>query len=276
MWCDFNGNVIEDQTFPVWVTQPEVEKMSKSKLNVISPDDVIIQNNGEDVRFYFEEETIQFKKDGIIEEYGADTLRLYEMFLGPLEQSKPWSTQGINGVHNFLRRWWRMYHNKEGNFMLSDEAPSAAEWKILHKTIKKVEEDVERFSFNTTVSAFMICVNELTDLKCNKRAILEPLVVLISPYAPHFAEELWQLLGHAESVNLAAFPEWKQEYLVENEFEYPVSINGKVKFKINLSLQLNKEEVEKSVLSSEEMSKFISGTPKKVIVVPGRIVNVVT
>ncbi|MBK9400519.1 MAG: leucine--tRNA ligase [Bacteroidetes bacterium] len=229
----------------------EVEKMSKSKYNVVNPDD-------------------------IIEEYGADTLRLYEMFLGPLEQSKPWSTQGINGVHNFLRRWWRMYHSKEGNFILSDEAPSAAEWKILHKTIKKVEEDVERFSFNTTVSAFMICVNELTDLKCNKRAILEPLVVLISPYAPHFAEELWQLLGHAESVTQAAFPEWKQEYLVENEFEYPVSINGKVKFKINLSLRLNKEEVEKSVLSSEEMSKFISGTPKKVIVVPGRIVNVVT
>ena len=228
----------------------EVEKMSKSKYNVVNPDD-------------------------IIEEYGADTLRLYEMFLGPLEQSKPWSTQGINGVHNFLRRLWRMYSIVDGKCQLSDEVPSAAEWKVLHKTIKKVEEDVERFSFNTTISAFMICLNELSDLKCNKRAILEPLVVLLSPYAPHFAEELWSMLGHTESVTFAKFPEWKEEYLVESEFEYPVSINGKVKFKINLSLQLTKEEVEKNVLSSEEMGKFMQGAPKKVIVVPGRIVNVV-
>ncbi len=228
----------------------EVEKMSKSKYNVVSPDD-------------------------IIEEYGADTLRLYEMFLGPLEQSKPWSTQGINGVYNFLRRWWRLYHDKEGNFSVSDEMPSAAELKVLHKTIKKVEEDIERFSFNTTVSAFMICINELSDLKCAKRAILEPLVVLLSPYAPHFAEELWHLLGHKDSVTKASFPTWEEEYLVENEFEYPVSVNGKVKFKINLSLQLSKEEVEKCVISSDEMTKFIQGPPKKVIVVPGRIVNVV-
>ncbi len=228
----------------------EVEKMSKSKFNVVSPDDIIA-------------------------EYGADTLRLYEMFLGPLEQSKPWSTQGINGVHNFLRRWWRMYHAKDGIFSVNDTTPTPAELKVLHKTIKKVEEDVERFSFNTTVSAFMICVNELSDLKCNKRAILEPLVILISPYAPHFAEELWQLLGHSDSVTNASFPKWEGEYLIENEFEYPVSINGKVKFKINLSLQLSKEEVEKTVLESEEMLKFIQGTPKKVIVVPGRIVNIV-
>lgn len=228
----------------------EVEKMSKSKYNVVSPDD-------------------------IIEEYGADTLRLYEMFLGPLEQSKPWSTQGINGVHNFLRRWWRLYHDKAGNFSLSDEIPGPEELKVLHKTIKKVEDDVERFSFNTTVSAFMICVNELTDLKCNKRAILEPMTVLIAPYAPHFAEELWQLLGHKESISLAVFPQWKEEFLVENEFEYPVSINGKVKFKINLSLKMSKEDVEKSVLGSADITKFMQGSPKKVIVVPGRIVNIV-
>lgn len=228
----------------------EVEKMSKSKYNVVNPDD-------------------------IIEEYGADTLRLYEMFLGPLEQSKPWSTQGINGVHNFLRRLWRMYNVQDGKCVLSDDAPTPAELKVLHKTIKKVEEDVERFSFNTTVSAFMICLNELYDLKCNKRAILEPLVIILSPYAPHFSEELWSMLGHTSSVTEEVFPQWKEEYLVENEFEYPVSINGKVKFKINLSLQLTKEEVEKNVLSSEEMKKLVQGAPKKVIVVPGRIVNVV-
>lgn len=228
----------------------EVEKMSKSKYNVVNPDD-------------------------IIEEYGADTLRLYEMFLGPLEQSKPWSTQGINGVHNFLRRLWRLYNIVDGKSVLSTEEPTAAEWKVLHKTIRKVEEDVERFSFNTTVSAFMICLNELSDLKCNKRAVLEPLVILLSPYAPHFAEELWSMIGHSTSVTKAQFPQWKEEYLVENEFEYPVSINGKVKFKMNLSLQLTKEEVEKNVMSSEEMAKFVQGAPKKVIVVPGRIVNVV-
>jgi leucyl-tRNA synthetase len=228
----------------------EVEKMSKSKYNVVNPDD-------------------------IIEEYGADTLRLYEMFLGPLEQSKPWSTQGINGVHNFLRRLWRLYYDKEGRLQVSNETPSAKEWKVLHKTIRKVEEDVERFSFNTTVSAFMICLNELSDLQCHKRAILEPLLILLSPYAPHFAEELWQALGHTGSIAGARFPEWKEEYLVENEFEYPVSVNGKVRFKMNLSLQLSKEEVEKNVLGSEELRKFVEGSPKKVIVVPGRIVNIV-
>ncbi len=228
----------------------EVEKMSKSKYNVVNPDD-------------------------IIEEYGADTLRLYEMFLGPLEQSKPWSTQGISGVHNFLRRAWRLFQIENGACKLSDETPSAAELKVLHKTIKKVEDDVERFSFNTTISAFMICLNELSDLKCNKRQILEPFTILLSPYAPHFAEELWSLLGYKESITKANFPIWKEEYLVENEFEYPISINGKVKFKINLSLQLSKEEVEKNVMSSEELGKFMQGTPKKIIVVPGRIVNIV-
>ncbi len=228
----------------------EVEKMSKSKYNVVNPDD-------------------------IIEEYGADTLRLYEMFLGPLEQSKPWSTQGISGVHNFLRRAWRLFQIENGACKLSDETPSAGELKVLHKTIKKVEDDVERFSFNTTISAFMICLNELSDLKCNKRQILEPFTILLSPYAPHFTEELWSLLGHKESITKTSFPIWKEEYLVENEFEYPISINGKVKFKINLSLQLSKEEVEKNVMSSEELGKFMQGTPKKIIVVPGRIVNIV-
>lgn len=228
----------------------EVEKMSKSKYNVVSPDD-------------------------IIEEYGADTLRLYEMFLGPLEQSKPWSTQGINGVHNFLRRLWRLYFDKEGRLQVNNEVPSSKEWKVLHKTIRKVEEDVERFSFNTTVSAFMICLNELSDLQCHKRAVLEPLLILLSPYAPHFTEELWQALGHESSITGARFPDWSEEYLAESEFEYPVSVNGKVRFKMQLSLQLSKEEVEKNILSSKELRKFVDGAPKKVIVVPGRIVNIV-
>jgi leucyl-tRNA synthetase len=228
----------------------EVEKMSKSKYNVVNPDD-------------------------IIEEYGADTLRLYEMFLGPLEQSKPWSTQGINGVFNFLRRFWRMFRLENGICQLSDAQPTAAELKILHKTIKKVEEDVERYSFNTTVSAFMICVNELTDLKCDKRTVLEPLVILLSPYAPHIAEELWRLLGHKETVTGAPFPTWNEEHLVEQEFEYPVSINGKVRFKMNLSLKLSKEEIEKHVLDSTETGRYLTQPPKKIVVVPGRIVNIV-
>ena len=233
-----------------YICGSEVEKMSKSKYNVVTPDDIILQ-------------------------YGADTLRLYEMFLGPLEQSKPWSTQGISGVHNFLRRLWRLFHGKENVFAVSDEVPTKGELKSLHKTIKKVEDDVERFSFNTTVSSFMICVNELTDAKCNKRAILEPLLVILSPYAPHFAEELWEKLGHTESITKATFPEWKEEFLVEDEFEYPISINGKVKSKIKLSLQLTKEDIEKAVLSASDANKLFEGTPKKIIVVPGRIVNIV-
>jgi leucyl-tRNA synthetase len=239
--------ILEDGKYKVG---NEVEKMSKSKFNVVTPDD-------------------------IIEEYGADTLRLYEMFLGPLEQSKPWSTQGISGVHNFLRRLWRLFHDKDNNFNVSNDEPTKAELKTLHKTIKKVEEDVERFSFNTTISNFMICVNELTDLKCNKRAILEPLMIILSPYAPHFAEELWEQLGNSESVTGATFPQWKEEFLTENEFEYPVSINGKVKMKLKLSLQLSKEEIEQAVLTSDEVKKFMQEAPKKLIVVPGRIVNIV-
>lgn len=227
----------------------EVEKMSKSKWNVVNPDD-------------------------IIHDYGADTLRLYEMFLGPLEQSKPWSTQGISGVHNFLRRFWRLFHDKN-EFRLSDDEPTSAELKTLHRTIKKVTEDIDRFSFNTTISTFMICVNELTDLKCNKRSILEPLIILLSPYAPHIAEELWSKTGKNHSVTVRKFPVWEEQYLNEENFEYPVSVNGKLRFKISLSLQLSKEQIEKEVLSSDEIGKYIAGNPKKVIVVPGRIVNVV-
>jgi leucyl-tRNA synthetase/very-short-patch-repair endonuclease len=233
-----------------YICGSEVEKMSKSKLNIISPDD-------------------------IVNDYGADCLRLYEMFLGPLEQSKPWNTNGISGVSNFIRKLWRLYHDN-GVFKVSDESPTKAELKTLHKTIKKVTDDIERYSFNTSVSNFMICVNELTELKCNKGEILEPLAILISPYAPHIAEELWEKLGHNESISFAKFPEFKEEYLVEDSFDYPVSINGKTRFKIPLSLQLTKEQIEKEVLSADELKKYLDGnSPKKIIVVPGRIVNVV-
>jgi leucyl-tRNA synthetase len=235
----------------LYICGSEVEKMSKSKWNVVSPDE-------------------------IIHDYGADCLRMYEMFLGPLEQSKPWNTNGISGVSNFLRKLWRLYHNKTFQFEVSDEAPTAAELKILHKTMKKAEEDIERFSFNTSVSTFMICVNELTDLKCNKRAILEPLTIVLSAYAPHITEELWKLLGHNESITKAQFPQWKEEFLVEDSYEYPVSVNGKTRFKLNIPLSLSKEEIEKHVMETEEMKKYLNGDqPKKVIVVPGRIVNIV-
>lgn len=236
-----------------------VEKMSKSKLNVVTPDD-------------------------IIEKHGADCLRLYEMFLGPLEQSKPWNTNGISGVSNFLRKLWRLFHKLQtsniepqtDSFFVSDEQPTREELKILHKTIKKVTEDIDRFSFNTSVSSFMICINELTDLKCNKRKILEPLCILISPYAPHIAEELWSKLGHTTSISTAPFPKVSEEYLTEDSFEYPVSVNGKTRFKINYALNKSKEEIEKEIVLLEELHKYLNGSsPKKVIVVPGRIINVV-
>ncbi|HNR49325.1 MAG TPA: class I tRNA ligase family protein, partial [Bacteroidia bacterium] len=207
--------------------------------------------------------------------YGADCLRMYEMFLGPLEQSKPWNTNGIAGVSGFIRKLWKLYHSND-SFYVSDDAPTKAELKTLHKTIKKVQEDIEKFSFNTSVSSFMICVNELTDLKCNKRAILEPLAIILSPYAPHIAEELWKLCGHQPSIAHAEFPAYNESYLVEDAFEYPVSVNGKTRFKINLPLQISKDEIEQRVLAAEEMQKWTNGSaPKKVIVVPGRIVNVV-
>ncbi|MBE0661521.1 MAG: leucine--tRNA ligase [Bacteroidales bacterium] len=231
--------------------KPEVEKMSKSKFNVVNPDQ-------------------------LIEKYGADTLRLYEMFLGPLEQSKPWDTNGIEGVFRFIRKLWRLYHDHENNFVVSDEEPSPQELKILHRTIKKVREDIERFSFNTAVSSFMICVNELAEIKCNKRPVLQELAILISPYAPHLAEELWHQLGNAGSVCDATYPAHNEKYLVENTFEYPVSFNGKMRFKLDLPLDMPVPEIEQAVLNAEESEKWLGGNPpRKIIVVPRRIINVV-
>ena len=229
----------------------EVEKMSKSKHNVQNPDDLIAK-------------------------YGADTLRMYEMFLGPVEQSKPWDTKGIEGVFRFIRKFWRLFHDADNNFCVSNEQPTAAELKILHKTIQKIQDDIERLSFNTGVSTFMICVNELSDLKCNKRAILQDLVVLISPYAPHIAEELWQLLGNPPSVVYARFPEFNPALIVENNVNYPVSFNGKMRFSLSLPADMPVPEVEKAVLAAPEAQKWIEGkTPKKVIVVPKKIINIV-
>jgi leucyl-tRNA synthetase len=229
----------------------EVEKMSKSKYNVQNPDD-------------------------LIDKYGADTLRLYEMFLGPLEQAKPWDTNGIEGVFRFIRKLWRLFHDFDNNFVVNDNPPTPAELKALHKTIKKVQEDIERFSFNTAVSSFMICVNELSELKCNNRSILSELTVLISSYAPHIAEELWSLLGNTESVTKAIFPIFNEAHTVENTFEYPVSFNGKMRFKLALPLDMPVPEIEKAVLSAPESARWLEGkAPRKVIVVPGKIVNVV-
>jgi leucyl-tRNA synthetase len=230
----------------------EVEKMSKSKYNVQTPDE-------------------------LVEKFGADTLRMYEMFLGPLEQFKPWDTKGITGVHNFLRKLWRLFHDKEGNFTLTSDVPEKESLKTLHRTIKKLDEDLNRFSFNTGVSNFMICVNELTEQKCNNRSILQDLVILLSPYAPHIAEELWEKIGNDRgTISFASFPKLDESILVEANFEYPVSFNGKMRFKVQLPLALSAQEVEKEVMSSAEALKYLEGKdPKKVIVVPGRIVNVV-
>jgi leucyl-tRNA synthetase len=226
--------------------------MSKSKFNVVNPDDIIVR-------------------------HGADTLRMYEMFLGPLEQSKPWNTNGIEGVFKFLRKFWKLFHDDQFNFRVSDEAPSKAEMKSLHKIIRKVEEDIDRFSFNTSVSSFMIAVNELTDLKCNKRAILQDMVIILSPYAPHICEELWVLLGNqAGTLSYASYPKFNPEYLVEDEYAYPISINGKMKLNLNISLSLEPADIESFVLASSEVQKYLDGkAPKKVIVVKGRIVNIV-
>lgn len=235
-----------------YICGSEVEKMSKSKFNVVNPDD-------------------------IIETYGADTLRLYEMFLGPLEQAKPWNTNGIEGVYKFLKKVWRLFHDAEGNFNVSDEEPSKAEFKALHKIIKKVEDDIERFSFNTSVSAFMICVNELTDLKCNKRQILEQLVIVLQSYAPHITEELWNLLGHeAGTLSQATYPTFKPEYLVEAEFAYPVSFNGKMKFNLSLALDLDQQTVEETIRAHADVQRHLDGKPiKKIIFVKGKIINIV-
>ena len=228
----------------------EVEKMSKSKYNVVNPDQ-------------------------ICEDYGADTLRMYEMFLGPIEQAKPWNTAGISGVHSFLKKTWRLFHNDE-TFYVSDDAPFAESLKSLHQTIKKVTEDIEQFSFNTCISAFMICVNELTVQKCNQRAVLEPLTILLSPFASHITEELWALLGHKESISQVEYPVFEEKYLVESTKNYPVSFNGKMRFTRELSLDLSPKEIEQIILEDEQTQKQLQGrTPKKVIVVPGKIINIV-
>ena len=227
-----------------------IEKMSKSMFNVVNP-------------------------DMICERYGADTLRMYEMFLGPLEQSKPWDTRGIDGVHRFLRKFWRLYHER-GAFAVSDAKATPAELKVLHKLIAKVQSDIESFSFNTSVSAFMIAVNELSDLKCDKREILEPLVILISPFAPHIAEEIWSSLGHKKSISTASYPEYVEEYTIEDSFEYPVSFNGKLRFKITLPLSISPEEAKAAVLADPMTERYLQGgTPKKIIVVHSKIINVV-
>ena len=236
---------------PIYVCGWEVEKMSKSKFNVQNPDDLVAK-------------------------YGADTLRLYEMFLGPLEQSKPWDTQGIEGVYRFIRKFWRLYTDENNEFCFSDEPATKEELKSLHKLIKKEEDDIERISFNTVVSAFMICVNELTDLKCNKREILEPLAIMVSPYAPHLAEELWHQMGHNDSVVMQKFPEFVESYVVENNFTYPVSINGKKRFDLELPITLTPAEIEKAAIESPEATKWIADKSiKKVIVVPKKIINIV-
>ncbi|NBC57758.1 MAG: leucine--tRNA ligase [Bacteroidetes bacterium] len=237
----------EDGTFKV---SREVEKMSKSKYNVINPDDVC-------------------------DEYGADALRLFEMFLGPIDQAKPWNTAGLSGVVGFLKKLWKLYHEGDKFVVTKDKADKKA-LKVLHQTIKKVNEDIEDFSFNTSVSSFMICVNELTQLKCRSREILEPLCVLVSPFAPHIAEELWEKLGHQTSVTFAKYPVHKEQYLVEDTKTYPISFNGKMRFTLDLDLNLSKDEIEKIVMQDERTQKQLQGrTPKKVIIVPGKIVNIV-
>jgi leucyl-tRNA synthetase len=229
----------------------EVEKMSKSKYNVQNPDDLVAR-------------------------YGADTLRMYEMFLGPIELAKPWDTNGIEGVFRFLKKFWKLYHDNDNRFVISEEEPATAEYKVLHRTIRKVEEDNERFSFNTAVSAFMICTNELLDLKCNKRKILEPLAVLLSAYAPHTAEELWALMGHTASVTVADFPLFEERYVQESSYAYPVSFNGKTRFRKEFPLTMETKAIEAAILADAETQKWLAEKPvKKVIVVPEKIINIV-
>ena len=240
--CEENGD---------YICGSEVEKMSKSKYNVQTPDE-------------------------LVEKFGADTLRMYEMFLGPLEQSKPWDTKGITGVHGFLKKYWRLFH-LNGNFEVSDAEPTKDALKTLHKTIKKLRDDLDRFSFNTGVSSFMICVNELTDQKCNNRHILEQLTILMAPYAPHITEEIWSKLGHVEgSLSDASYPTFNEAHLVESAYDYPVSFNGKMRFKLTLPLDLSQDEIQASVLANADAQKWLEGkTPKKFIIVPGKIINMV-
>ena len=227
----------------------EIEKMSKSMFNVVNP-------------------------DYIVDQYGADTLRMYEMFLGPLEQAKPWDTNGIDGVHKFLRRFWRLFFDRNGEWAVTDEQPTEKELKTLHKTIKKIRADIENFSFNTSVAAFMICINELGE--CRKRAILEPFAILLSPFAPHITEQLWSMLGHEDTIFNASYPECEEKYLVESSFEYPIMINGKLRCKQVYPLSATPAELQADVVTKEEVQRWLEGaTPKKIIVVPGKIINIV-
>ena len=229
----------------------EVEKMSKTKVNTVNP-------------------------DHIVERYGADTFRMYEMFLGPVEMSKPWDTKGIEGVHRFLKKLWRLYVDEQKGSIVNEEKPNAEELKILHKTIKKIQEDTERFSYNTSVSAFMVCINELTDLKCHKKQILQPLLILLSPYAPHISEELWHYLGNATTIIDAEFPRLEEKYLIESSKEYPISVNGKLRTTIDIALDASQQQVEEMVLANPVIQKWLEGKPhKKIIYVKGKMVNVV-
>jgi len=249
-YLNYNGEPLPLEDFKFY-TDEELGKISKSKYNVVNPDD-------------------------ICEQYGADTLRLYEMFLGPLEQAKPWNTAGISGVYNFLRKLWRLYFNDNG-WQVTDEAPTPEMLKALHKTIKKVNEDIENFSFNTSVSQFMICVNELSSLKCHHRDVLAPLSVLVAPFAPHIAEELWKRLGNTESVTYAPYPVHEDRYLQEDSKEYPVSFNGKVRFKRAFATTMTPAEIEQAILADPQTAEQLQGNaPKKVIVVPNRIINIVS
>ena len=240
--------VLEDGKY---ICGNEVEKMSKSKYNVVNP-------------------------DNICDEYGADTLRLYEMFLGPLEQFKPWNTNGIDGVFKFLRKTWRLFYDQNGNLLVSDETPTPEEQKVIHGTIKKITEDIERMSLNTSVSNFIICVNELTALKCTKREVLSNLTLLLAPYAPHFAEELWSILGNTDSIAKASFPKLEEKYLKEDAFEYPVMINGKMRTKLKFGLDMPINDMQPEILKDAIVQKWLEGNaPKKVIIVPKKIINIV-
>jgi leucyl-tRNA synthetase len=240
--------ILEDGKY---ICGTEVEKMSKSKFNTVNP-------------------------DMIVEKFGADTFRMYEMFLGPVEMSKPWDTKGIEGVHRFIKKFWRLYADENKGLIVTNEKASDSELKVLHKTIKKIEEDTERFSFNTAVSAFMIATNELNDLKCHKRAVLEPLLILLTPYAPHVCEELWSLLGHTDTIIDASYPVFEAKYVIESSKEYPISVNGKLRTTLNISLEASQPEVEKIVLSNEVVQKWLEGKqPKKIIFVKGKMINIV-
>jgi leucyl-tRNA synthetase len=246
-----DGKPITGKGTGTFVCVSEVEKMSKSKYNVVNPDDIVAQ-------------------------YGADTFRMYEMFLGPIDVSKPWDTKGIEGVHRFLKKFWRLFFDEQKGWIVTDEKATEAELRAAHKTIKKLGEDIERFSFNTAVSQFMICVNELTGLNCHKKEVLEPLVVAIAPFAPHVAEELWHHLGHKTTVLDAAFPKHEEQYITESTKKYPVAVNGKTRVELEFPLDIADDVLEREVLADATIQKWLEGkTPKKIIYVKGKMINVV-